>query len=236
MKILACDTSTLKGSVAISEGSRVLASRAVLRAGSHTDTINGMITDCLHEAGLSLKDIDIFCSGLGPGSFTGIRISLNTIKTFSYIHNKPVCGLDSLFMIADQAKQKFEFITPMINAFKNMVYIAEYQSVNHQLVVVKPPQVVRVQDLKFFLNPQSLILGDGFTSYEAYFKTHIPFECIRSPEALDFPQANTLCHVFGQKTQSDLLDSKYHWSNLIPIYLRASEAEENLSGIKFIPL
>ena len=236
MKILACDTSTLMGSVAVSDGSRVLASRATMRSGSHTDTINGMITDCLHAAGLRLKDVDIFCSGLGPGSFTGIRISLNTVKTFAYIHQKPAGGLDSLFMMADQAKQKFEFITPMINAFKNMVYIAEYQSVSNQLVVVKPPQVVRVQDLKYFLNPQSLVLGDGYTTYEAYFKANIPFELIRSAECTDFPHADTLCHFFGQKPQSDLSDQKYHWSNLIPIYLRASEAEENLSGIKFIPL
>ena len=236
MKILACDTSTLLGSVAVSDGSRVLSSRAIQRAGSHTDTINGMILDCLKEANLTLKDIDMFASGLGPGSFTGIRISLNTIKTFAYIHQKPAVGLDSLLMMADQAKDKSEFITPMINAFKNMVYIAEYQSVNNQMVVVKPPQVVRVQDLKSFVNPKSLILGDGYTTYENYFKSHIPFEMIRNPESSDFPHANTLCHIIGQKNQADLADQKYHWSNLVPIYLRASEAEENLSGIKFMPL
>jgi tRNA threonylcarbamoyladenosine biosynthesis protein TsaB len=207
-----------------------------MRAGSHTDTINGMIADCLYEAGLHLKDIEVFCSGLGPGSFTGIRISLNTVKTFAYIHQKPAGGLDSLFMMADQAKQKFEFITPMINAFKNMVYIAEYQSASNQLIVVKPPQVVRVQDLKYFLNPASLVLGDGYTTYEAYFKANIPFELRRSIECTDFPHADTMCHFFGQKSQSDLSDEKYHWSNLTPIYLRASEAEENLNGIKFIPL
>lgn len=236
MKILACDTSTLLGSVAVSDGSRVLSSRALQRTNSHTDTINGMITECLNEAGLTLKDIDVFASGLGPGSFTGIRISLNTIKTFAYIHQKPAAGLDSLLMMADQAKDKSEFITPMINAFKNMVYIAEYQSVNNQLIVVKPAQVVRVQDLKSFINPQSLILGDGFTTYEAYFKTHLPFDLIRNAESLDFPQANTLCHIIGQKNESEISDQKYHWSNLVPIYLRASEAEENLSGIKFQPL
>lgn len=236
MKILACDTSTLMGSVAVSDGYRVLSSRAIMRAGSHTDTINGMIAECLTESGLALKDIDVFCSGLGPGSFTGIRISLNTIKTFAYIHQKPAVGLDSLFMIADQTKQKSEFITPMINAFKNMVYIAEYKSVNNELVIVKPPQVVRVQDLKSFLNPQSLILGDGYATYEAYFKTHLDFPLIRNEECLDFPQANTLCHILGQKSQADLSDEKYHWSNLLPIYLRASEAEENLNGIKFMPL
>jgi tRNA threonylcarbamoyladenosine biosynthesis protein TsaB len=236
MKILACDTSTLLGSVAVSDGSRVISSRAIQRAGSHSDTLNGMITECLNEAGLNLKDIDVFCSGLGPGSFTGIRISLNTIKTLAYIHQKPAVGADSLFLIADPAKQKSEFVTPMINAFKNMVYIAEYKSQNNKLEIVKPPQVVRVQDLKSFINPQSLILGDGYTSYEAYLKQNIAFPLIRSTDSADFPHANTLCQVFGQNSQTDLASEKFHWSNLIPIYLRASEAEENLNGIKFMPL
>ena len=236
MNILACDTSTLMGSVAVSNGPQILVSKASLRAGSHTDTINKMITDCLDEAGFKLNDIDIFCSGLGPGSFTGIRISLNTIKTFAYVHEKPACGLDSLFMMAEQAKQKSEFITPMINAFKNMVYTAEYKSVKNELVVIKPPQVVRVQDLISYLNPQSLIVGDGYTTYETYLNAHLPFDRLRAEETSDFPQASTLCHIFGQKSSIDLSDQKYHWSQLIPIYLRASEAEENLNGIKFKPL
>ncbi|MBC7752966.1 MAG: tRNA (adenosine(37)-N6)-threonylcarbamoyltransferase complex dimerization subunit type 1 TsaB [Moraxellaceae bacterium] len=236
MKILACDTSTLMGSVAVSSGSQVIASRSSLRAGSHTDTINKMITDCLDEAGLSLKDIDVFCSGLGPGSFTGIRISLNTIKTLAYIHQKPACGLDSLLMMADLVKQKSEFITPMINAFKNMVYTAEYKSVKNELVMVKPPQVVRVQDLISYLNPQSLIVGDGYATYETYLKANLPFDLMRQGESSDFPLANTLCHIFGQKSLGECMNQKYHWSQLVPIYLRASEAEENLNGIKFQPL
>ena len=236
MKILACDTSTLMGSVAVSDGSQVIASRASLRAGSHTDTINKMITDCLDEARLNLKDIDVFCSGLGPGSFTGIRISLNTIKTLAYIHQKPAGGLDSLLMMADQVKKKSEFITPMINAFKNMVYTAEYKIVKNELIVIKPPQVVRVQDLITYLNPQSLIVGDGYTTYEAYFKANLPFDLRIPGENSDFPRANTLCHIFGQKSSADLSGQKNHWSELVPIYLRASEAEENLNGIKFQPL
>ncbi len=236
MKILSCETSTLSGSVAVSDGSKVLASRTTQRAGSHSDSLNGMISECLQDAGLKLKDIELFCTGLGPGSFTGIRISLNTIKTMAYIHQKPAVGLDSLFMIAQEAQSDGEFLTPMINAFKNMVYIAEYRSVKNHLVVVKPPQVVRVQDLNFFLNPQSLILGDGYTAYETYLKANCAFQIKRNGECSDFPSANTLCHIFGHNILSDFENEKYHWSNLLPVYLRASEAEENLKGIKFIAL
>lgn len=240
MKILACDTSTLLGSVAISDGPRMLASRSIQRAGSHSDTLNGMITECLQESNLQLKDIDVFATGLGPGSFTGIRISLNTIKTLAYVYNKPVVGLDSLFMMAEQAQHQAEFITPMINAFKNMVYIAEYQSISEhdgkKIITVKAPQVVRVQDLKIFLNPKSLVLGDGYVAYESYLKDSVPFNIIRDERNLDSPLANTMCQVFGHKKIADLQQNQHHWSTLLPLYLRASEAEENLNGIKYMPL
>jgi tRNA threonylcarbamoyladenosine biosynthesis protein TsaB len=240
MKILACDTSTLLGSVAISENGFILAERSIQRAGSHSDTLNGMIRDCLAESKISLDKIDMFASGLGPGSFTGIRISLNTIKTLAYVHGKPCSGLDSLLVIAYQAKKYAKSITVMINAFKNMVYIAEYfvtDSIDgKQLKTIKPAQVVRVQDLKDFLNPESLILGDGYLAYENYLLQNLKLDLNRNTQVSDFPLASTICHYFKQNEPVNLSDQAYHWSNLIPIYLRASEAEENLSGIKYISL
>lgn len=237
MKILACDTSTLLGSVALSDGDQILSSRSIQRAGSHSDTLNGMIDECLNESGLSYKDIDLFVTGLGPGSFTGIRISLNTIKTLAYTQNKPCVGVDSLFTIAEQHKNlSVPAISVMINAFKNMVYFAEYEAVEKKLKVIQPPQVVRVQELENSLNKESLILGDGYLAYEDYLKTHVSSNLKRPEKPNDFPIATTLCHLFTHKKTQDFADSKFHWSNLIPIYLRASEAEENLKGIKYQPL
>lgn len=236
MKILACDTSTLLGSVAVSDHGKVLAERSLQRAGSHSDSINGMIRDCLSEAKISLNEIDLFVSGLGPGSFTGIRISLNTIKTLAYVNEKPCAGFDSLATMAEQAKSYAKSITVMINAFKNMVYIAEYTSDGKNIEVLKAPQVVRVQALKEFLNPETLVLGDGYSAYQDYILKNLGMKLKRNDQLLDFPLASTLCHVFSQKSQSELTSKNYHWSNLIPIYLRASEAEENLNGIKYVPL
>ncbi len=237
MKILSCDTSTLLGSVAVSDGDKILSYRSLQRAGSHSDTLNVMIRECLDESTLDLKDIDLFLSGLGPGSFTGIRISVNTIKSLAYVHNKPCAGLDSLYLMAASAKNISKSITTMINAFKNMVYIAEYKTNdNNNLEVIKAPQVVRVQDLKEFLNFSSLIVGDGYSAYENYFKNSFEKKMIRNNKVLDFPQATTLCHSFIARLDEDFQKEKYHWSTLMPIYLRASEAEENLKGIKYIPL
>lgn len=240
MKILACDTSTLLGSVAISDQGKVLAERSLQRAGSHSDSINGMIRECLGEAQLKLNEIDLFVSGLGPGSFTGIRISLNTIKTLAYVNDKPCLGFDSLTTMAEQVKSHAPSVTVMINAFKNMVYIAEYKSDGKNIEAIKAPQVVRVQALKEFLNPETLVLGDGYIAYQNYLEKNLGLNLKRQPQLLDFPLGSTLCHMSHQKSHhkshSEITSKNYHWSNLIPIYLRASEAEENLTGIKYVPL
>ena len=245
MKILACDTSTLLGSVAVSDSHGIITQRSLQRAGSHSDSINEMIRECLRESKIKLDEIDFFLSGLGPGSFTGIRISLNTVKALAYVNQKRCSGFDSLFIIAEQAKFFSSSITVMINAFKNMVYIAEYKSVDDdkfkkRIEVIKSPQVIRVQDLNFFLNSDSLILGDGYLAYENYLLNHMMLKLNRRPEISDFPYAATQCQVFLQKNNLEMNQieshSQYHWSKLVPLYLRASEAEENLAGIKYIGL
>jgi len=246
MKILVCETSTLLGSVAVSVNGSLKAERQLFRQGSHSDTLNILIEECLQEAKLSLTDIDVFVSGLGPGSFTGLRISLNTVKTFGYIHNKPVWGGNSLYTLAYQnASSALKnpgpiYITPMINAYKNMVYIAQYELQQNPaaapfvLTEKKAPQVVRVQELSNFLDRPSFLVGDGFLAYENYLQKNLPAEgYFRSADAQDYPTAAALGKIAA------LLENQNHtqpWHTLVPLYLRASEAEENQQGIKYQPL
>lgn len=230
MRILSCETSTLLGSVAIHQNGHLLSQKSLFRQGSHSDSLNILVQDCLTEAQLTLNDIDVFATGLGPGSFTGIRISFNTIKTFASIHNKPLSGIDSLKNLAYLNRHLASEICCAINAFKNMVYIATYTIKENSLIETKPPQVVRVQALNQFLPHPILFVGDAYLAYESYLKTHLDQKLIRNPQATDYPTAEAL----GQLVN---LDQKFfHWSQLLPLYLRASEAEENLNGIKYQPL
>jgi tRNA threonylcarbamoyladenosine biosynthesis protein TsaB len=100
MIILSCETSTLLGSVAIHKDGQLLSEKSLFRQGSHAEALNVLIQNCLDEAKIDLKDVDHFVTGLGPGSFTGIRISFNTVKTFSEIFNKDMGAVDSLKSLA----------------------------------------------------------------------------------------------------------------------------------------
>lgn len=235
MIILSCETSTLLGSVAIHKDGQLLSQKSLFRQGSHAESLNILVQDCLAEAKLSLSDVDHFVTGLGPGSFTGIRISFNTIKTFSEIFAKTMAGVDSLkslaFLNRDLALSlSGGEIACAINAFKNMVYIATYKVENNSLVETRPPQVVRVQELNSFISAPILFVGDAFSSYETYLTKNCAGKLIRNENVHDYPTAVAVGHI------ASLENKFFHWSKLLPLYLRASEAEENLNGIKYQPL
>lgn len=238
MIVLACETSTLLGSVALAENGQILASEESFRQGSHSDTLHPFVQKVLDQAGKRISDIDLFASGIGPGSFTGIRISLNAVKAWAYSTKKNVFGLNSLHSLAlaaHPANLSNEFkdlpIISMINAYKNMCYVATYRQENGALVEVKKPDVIRVQNMGDYITEKSIVCGDGYTTYSPYFSTTIQPLITRLPEISDDPHARTLAVLASQKASQST-----HWSELLPLYLRASEAEENLKGIKYQPL
>lgn len=238
MITLCCETSTLLGSVAVIEGAKVLSYQESQRQGSHSDVLNVLVDKALKESGKELSDIDAFVSGTGPGSFTGIRISLNAIKTFAYCFNKPVYGGNSLMSLAYATKyaklnEKFKDlpVISMINAYKNMCYVATYKFENRSFLEVKAPEVIRVQNLNSYVTSPALVCGDGFSTYQKFFPQELSEKLLRAEGVLDDPQAKTL----GLLAHENLLNPK-PWNELLPLYLRASEAEENLQGIKYQPL
>jgi tRNA threonylcarbamoyl adenosine modification protein YeaZ len=234
MIILAAETSTLLGSVAVLKDHQILAHKESMRQGSHSEVLNTFIEQALKEAQLTLQDIDLFATGIGPGSFTGIRICLNTIKTFSYCFNKPCATLNSLQNLASpflSLKIENRPVVSIINAYKNMVYLAVYKVENSKLLTIQEPQVVRVQNIEPYLKNNPYLVGDGYQAYQKYFETHYSGLYSRFIEAADEPHATTLARWADQNPNLVL-----SWDQLLPIYLRESEAEENAKGIKYRPL
>ena len=119
----------------------------------------------------------------------------------------------------------------MINAYKNMVYVASYSLEKNILVEIKKPEVVRVQNLKNYITEKSIVCGDGFATYEKYISAEIKQNIIRNADISDEPHA-IMTGRLAFKSEHLILP----WNQIIPLYLRASEAEENLQGIKYWPI
>jgi tRNA threonylcarbamoyl adenosine modification protein YeaZ len=225
-RVLALETSTAHASVAVCAGGHVLATETSTSQRTHSEFINPAIDRCLQKAGIGLADVDVFAAGLGPGSFTGLRVSGNIAKTFSMTFKKPLVTLDSLTLLMMESRRRGAQepkILALLNAHKNMNYTALFSS---DQVEIKPCAMT-ISDLNQ-LDLQSsspvLCVGEGYLAYEKFFAEAFKSQIVRQSEFSDYPLASTL----GLAAE-DLLkkNQTIEWNLFEPLYIRASEAEEN---------
>jgi tRNA threonylcarbamoyladenosine biosynthesis protein TsaB len=232
MLVLAIESSTRLASVALAtqeQGQeqkhfRVLAEASSDDPKSHSEFLNPAVEKCLQSSGKSLEDIDLFAVGIGPGSFTGIRVAVNIVRAFSFLSGKPTFVKDSLSLLQSEVRDR-DCIT-ILNAYKNMVYfrafkngkpLCESQAINAVNLEAK------IHDLG--LEKPVLCLGDGFSAYASVFSEKLKSRLNRDPSISDFPQAKNLAQIALENSPTTL-----DWKSIIPLYLRASTAEENLQS------
>lgn len=239
VKILAFESSTKLGSVALVEDGVCTHFRFSATQRSHSEVLHQFVFEILKDSGLTLKEIDVFAAGCGPGSFTGIRVSLNTAKAFSYSLGKPMVVIDSLENLAALNRNlvenaKSSKILCLINAYKNMSYYAIYDlGTDGQLKVLVKPNVILMKDVQTLLNEPILTIGDGFLTYETFLPKNIRAKMLRPAGVIDDPTAQSLGILASEKANQGLtLD----WKFAKPLYIRASEAEETKRGIVWSPL
>jgi tRNA threonylcarbamoyladenosine biosynthesis protein TsaB len=101
--ILAIETATRGGSVALARGGQILCSVVGDTTVSHSNDLISSVEKTLGDAGVKLKDVDLFAAAVGPGSFTGLRIGLATVKSFAVCTGKRCAGISTLAAIAHAA-------------------------------------------------------------------------------------------------------------------------------------
>jgi tRNA threonylcarbamoyladenosine biosynthesis protein TsaB len=128
MKILALDTSTSHLTIAVLDGEKVLATFHEKVDRNHSSMLIPMIDKTLKIAKTKLKSIGGFCIGVGPGSFTGLRIGVATIKGLAYPSGKPIVAVPTFDAVARNVTGYEGVICPVLDARKNKVYAALYES------------------------------------------------------------------------------------------------------------
>lgn len=224
MATLALDCSTKLASVAILQNEKCF-SRTSNNPKSHSEFLNTAIAECLVEAELPIKSIKKIAVTRGPGSFTGIRVAISIAKTFSFSLNCPIYAYDTLSLLDLNNNLKQEPMTfVMTNAHKNMVFFAAYR--NHKNII--KAQALTMDDLHA-LNwrdfGQGICIGDGYNAYASRFKTELIKYLIREVSISDYPNTQLLAESVNNSAKSI---QPIDWKTLQPLYLRASEAEENL--------
>ena len=109
--VLAIETATRAGSVAVSRGGQILSCVTGEASSSHSTDLIENIDRVLREAGLQLGDVDLFAAAIGPGSFTGLRIGLATVKSLAVASRKKCVGVSTLAAVAHAAAESERTVT-----------------------------------------------------------------------------------------------------------------------------
>jgi len=163
MKILSIDTSTDYLSVAVMDGAKVLASYHRPSHRNHSRLLVPVISNLVKRCRLKLKDIGGLCVSIGPGSFTGLRIGVVTVKGLAYALNKPVVTVPTLDVIAHRAGSFKGLVVPVLDAKKNKVYACLYRSDGVKFKRISKYLLVPVESLLKMTAKYDkvLFLGDG---------------------------------------------------------------------------
>jgi tRNA threonylcarbamoyladenosine biosynthesis protein TsaB len=166
MHILAIDTATNCGGAALSRDLEVIGlvmSKMPLR---YSETILDMVDFLLGQHHLELAKIDCFAVVTGPGSFTGVRIGLATVKSFCQALDKPVVGISSLEALAHRFGQSGIPVAPMMDAGRQQIYGALFQMVGSSIQLRQEARVLASEEwLEGLPVGDCIIAGDGARLY-----------------------------------------------------------------------
>jgi tRNA threonylcarbamoyladenosine biosynthesis protein TsaB len=223
MKVLGIDTSTSCGSVGLIDDREVISDYLLNIPVTHSERLLGAIEFVLREARWPIGNIDGWAISLGPGSFTGLRIGVSTMKGLAYATGKPVAGVSILDVLASQIAPTSYLICPILDARKKEVYTAFYRyEEGSSLQRQSDYQAIRPEDLIKNIKEHTIFLGEGLKTYGDYLLNSLPSLAIFPPPSLCVSHGSIVA-----KLGSELLQKGEHLelSTFVPIYVRPSEAE-----------
>ncbi len=221
MKILAVDTSALTASVAVMDGETIKGEISFTTGLTHSQTIMPMVDELLKSLSLTCDDIDLFACSNGPGSFTGLRIGIGTIKGLAYGCGKEVVGVSTLEALAYNVASSGLLVAPIMDARRNQVYNALYKFHDGKIECIEPPRALSIEELAQSLPEKTIFVGDGVKVYKDTLKKLMGENAVFSLPQHCLQSAASVCFAASLKEPCDVND-------LSVIYLRKPQAEREL--------
>lgn len=223
MKILAIDTSSKFLSIALGEKDTILVEETHLLERRHSSLLVVKIRELLEKSGVSIDDVSIFAAGLGPGSFTGLRIGVSAVKGFSIATGKTSLGAPSIDALALNANEEERLIVPIIDAKRQQLYSAVYQKKKNRLIRKTKYLLLKPEDLLKKINEPAVFLGDGIALYRDRIK-RLNKKAVFLDERFWYPKASCLIRLVLSKIDRH---NKGDLSKLRPMYLYAKDCQVN---------
>ena len=226
MKILSIDSSSVSASVAITENGVTLAENFINNGLTHSQTLMPMVEKTLNDANASIKDIDIFAITNGPGSFTGVRIGIASVKGMADALGKKCIAISTLEAIAEPLKNEDCIACAVMDARCNQVYTAIFENGKR----LCEDKAVLIDELGTELNKYNkkvVFIGDGSVLCYEKLKSIVTNVDI-ADENIRYVHASSIGRLAEDKIKNGEIPENS--AKLVPFYLRLPQAERELNN------
>ncbi len=220
--ILTIDTSSAAGSVALTRGEALLGEILLNLASTHSDRLLLTVKQLLGDAGVEMGQIDAFGVVAGPGSFTGLRVGVATVKGLAMATGKPAVGVSSLQALAMQAPCAPYPVCALLDARKKEVYAALFRWEQGRPLLLGSERVVSPETLLDGIPDEVLFIGGGSEVYRSLIVRRLGSGAHFAPWPLHPLRASSAAALVLDALRQG---GAVPLAALNPVYIRASEAE-----------
>ncbi len=222
MKVLGIETATRTGSVAVVTEHGVVAEYTLNIEVTHSERLMETVDRVLTGAGIALADLDGLCVSAGPGSFTGLRIGIATVKGIAMATGKPAAAVPTLMALAWNIPHAGYPVCPLLDARKNEVYAALYREEKGSFVPVMESQTLSFDALAAKITERTVFTGEGSYLFRAELQRRFGELALFAPLSALVPSAASVAELgmFALRSGKQVAPD-----DLVPIYIRRPEAE-----------
>jgi tRNA threonylcarbamoyladenosine biosynthesis protein TsaB len=219
MNILALDTSTRFLCCALKFNGRFVGYMSDFKR--HSEILIPVLRKLLKKADKDLSEIDFFGVGIGPGSFTGLRIGIATIKGFCFALRKRTICIPSLDTIANNVSNTESLICPIVDAKRNLVYSSLYRK-RKRLKRVSKYLLISIEELLERISEPVIFLGDGLSIYRDFLEKKLKREREFLPEEFWYPKPDSLISLAKERIEKKMFCEP---DRILPLYLYPKECQ-----------
>lgn len=221
MKIFAVDTSSKVATAAICDDDKLICEIALNNKMTHSQTLMPIIKEVFEKSELSPCDIDLFAVSEGPGSFTGLRIGVTTVKGLAHAENKPVAGVNTLEAMCYNLPFCPYIIAPIMDARRGEVYNGFYRFRKGVLEEICSPRALPLSECLEEIRKmgeKAVFLGDAVPVYREEIRNFLKDLALFAPQGANAQRASAVAEAAKLKKPQKYFE-------LVPKYLRKSQAE-----------
>lgn len=222
MRVLGVDTSTSVVGIAIVEDDQLIVEYTLNLHEMHSAKLLPSINEALGRAEMKLSDIDGFAVSIGPGSFTGLRVGVATVKGLSYATQKPMLAVPTLDALAYTLRYSNKLICPLLDARKNEVYGAIYDNRGEDIERKSDYLCVKIEQILNMLDQPTIFLGEGAYRYKEEIVSDLGDKAIIADPLVSLPRGANVAILGLEKLRRNEFEDPF---SLKPLYVRKPEAE-----------